>query len=203
MRQSNKNDLGQHPGGQEQAINTPMLDMQSTSQHHISTPPVSAEIATPKLLVLAIGNLLMTDEGAGIHVLNYLIQHNDEDPCIEYMDGGTLSFSIAAHIENADQLIVVDAAELHAEPGSVQVFTDEDMIAQLGSCKLSVHEVGLIDLMDMVRLNDRMPKQHALVGIQPLTIADWSDQPSDPVAAAIPIAAAEVNRLIKEWRHVD
>ena len=65
------------------------------------------------------------------------------------MDGGTLSFSIAAHIENAGQLIVIDAAELHAEPGTVQVFTGDDMIAQLGSCKLSVHEVGLIDLMDM------------------------------------------------------
>ena len=178
-----------------------MLDMQSTSQQNTMTPPVATETASPKLLVLAIGNLLMTDEGAGIHVLNYLIEHNDEDPCIEYMDGGTLSFSIAAHIENADQLIVIDAAELHAQPGSVQVFTGEDMIAQLGSCKLSVHEVGLIDLMDMVRLNDRMPKQHALVGIQPLTIADWSDHPSDQVAAAVPVAAAKVNQLIREWRH--
>jgi hydrogenase maturation protease len=178
-----------------------MQPMQSTSEHTSLSSPVSAEISPPGLLVLAIGNLLMTDEGAGIHVLNYLIEHNDEDPGIEYMDGGTLSFSIAAHIENAGQLIVIDAAELHAEPGTVQVFTGDDMIAQLGSCKLSVHEVGLIDLMDMVRLNDRMPGQHALVGIQPLTIADWSDQPSDAVAAAIPLAAAEVNRLITEWRH--
>lgn len=154
-------------------------------------------------LVLAIGNLLMTDEGAGIHVLNHLIELNPEQPDIEYMDGGTLSFSIAAHIENADQLIVIDAAELHAPPGTVQTFVGDDMIAQLGNCKLSVHEVGLIDLMDMVRLNDRMPKRHALVGIQPLTIADWSDQPSEPVTAAIPEAAAEVNRLIEEWSHAD
>jgi Ni,Fe-hydrogenase maturation factor len=57
--------------------------------------------------------------------------------------------------------------------------------------------------MDMVRLNDRMPKLHALIGIQPLTIADWNDQPSEAVAAAIPGAAAEVNRLISEWHHVN
>ena len=164
-----------------------------------SVSPAKTTGHIPQTLVLAIGNLLMTDEGAGIHVLNHLIKHNEEDDSIEYMDGGTLSFSIAAHIENADQLIVIDAAELHAKPGTVQTFVGDDMLAQLGNCKLSVHEVGLIDLMDMVRLNDRMPRRHALVGIQPLTIADWSDQPSEPVRACIPRAAAEVNRLIREW----
>jgi hydrogenase maturation protease len=179
--------------------------MQAASDTNIDslvTTPVNTLTGDQHTLVLAVGNLLMTDEGAGIHTLNYLIEHNEEDDAIEYMDGGTLSFSIAAHIENADHLIVIDAAELHAAPGTVQTFEGDNMIAQLGSCKLSVHEVGLIDLMDMVRLNDRFPKRHALVGIQPLTIADWSDQPSEPVAAAVPKAAAEVNRLIKEWSDV-
>lgn len=168
----------------------------------LNTPPITLAGEDQKTLILAVGNLLMTDEGAGIHVLNYLIEHNEEDDSVEYMDGGTLSFSIAAHIENANQLIVIDAAELHAPPGTVQTFVGDDMIAQLGSCKLSVHEVGLIDLMDMVRLNDHFPQRHALVGIQPLTIADWSDQPSEPVAASIPKAASEVNRLLEEWSHV-
>lgn len=154
------------------------------------------------MLVLAIGNLLMTDEGAGIHVLNHLIEHNRADRSIEYMDGGTLSFSIAAHIENATHLIVIDAAELHAPPGTVQTFIGHNMMAQLGNCRLSVHEVGLVDLMDIVRLNDRLPEQYALVGIQPLTIANWGDQPSEPVAAAIPKAAAEVNHLLEEWSYV-
>ena len=177
--------------------------MQTTNNHTGEADLVQAGLATPKILVLAVGNLLMTDEGAGIHVLNHLIDHNAADPAIEYMDGGTLSFSIAAHIENADHLIVIDAAELHAPPGTVKVYTGDEMIEQLGGCKLSVHEVGLIDLMDMVRLNDRMPIKHALVGIQPLTIADWSEHPSEPVAAAIPVAANAVNQLIKEWQSDD
>ena len=166
----------------------------------MNTPPISSTAQSKQTLVLAIGNLLMTDEGAGIHVLNYLIQHNETDDLTEYMDGGTLSFSIAAHIENADRLIVIDAAELNAPPGTVQTFSGDDMIAQLGNCKLSVHEVGLIDLMDMVRLSDKFPRRHALVGIQPLTIADWSDQPSEPVSAAIPAAAMAVNNLLEAWK---
>ncbi len=180
-----------------------MLNQTHDSNVRPETENAASLFSMPNVLVLAVGNLLMTDEGAGIHTLNYLIEHNVDDDSIDYIDAGTLSFTIAAHIENADQLIIIDAAELHSQPGTVQVFTGDDMIKQLGRCKLSVHEVGLIDLMDMVRLNDRMPEKHALVGIQPLTIADWSDQPSAEVKAAIPQAANEVNRLIQEWRHVD
>ena len=153
-----------------------------------------------RTLVLAIGNLLMTDEGAAIHVLDFLQQQNQPFNDVVFMDGGTLSFSIAGHIENAEELIVIDAAELNAEPGTVATFIGDDMEQQLGNCKLSVHEVGLIDLMDMAKLSGHLPPKRALVGIQPLTIADWSDQPSEPVKAAIPVAAKAVNDIIQEWR---
>lgn len=175
--------------------------------NHRGTQADVSESGTNRTLVLAIGNLLMTDEGAGIHTLNHLIARNADDPdlsaaTIEYIDGGTLSFTIAAHIEDADNLVVIDAAELNSEPGTVQVFEGEDMLNQLGSCRLSVHEIGLVDLMDIVRLNERMPARFALVGIQPLTVADWGDRPSEPVAAAIPRASAAVNELLREWHRV-
>ncbi|TNF99314.1 MAG: hydrogenase maturation protease [Gammaproteobacteria bacterium] len=153
-----------------------------------------------RTLVLAVGNLLMTDEGAAIHVLDYLQQQEQSYDDVIYMDGGTLSFSIAGHIENAEELIIIDAAELKAEPGTVATFIGDDMEKQLGNCKLSVHEVGLVDLMDMAKLSGHLPEKRALVGIQPLTIADWSDQPSEPVRAAIPIAAKAVNEIIDGWR---
>ena len=154
--------------------------------------------AQDETLVLAIGNLLMTDEGAGIHVLREL-QKQPQNRVI-YLDGGTLSFSLAAHIENATNLIVIDAAELNAPAGTVKTFIGSEMDQQLGCCKLSVHEVGLIDLMDMVKLSGHMPKKRALVGIQPLIISEWSEFPSDPVKKSISIAANQVSQLIEEWQ---
>ncbi|MCW8964233.1 MAG: hydrogenase maturation protease, partial [Gammaproteobacteria bacterium] len=88
-----------------------MQSQASIIHTELDTPPITLAGEDRSTLILAVGNLLMTDEGAGIHVLNYLIEHNEEDDSVEYMDGGTLSFSIAAHIENANQLIVIDAAE--------------------------------------------------------------------------------------------
>jgi hydrogenase maturation protease len=149
-------------------------------------------------LVLAIGNTLLSDEGIGIHVLDYLRAHHPPPAGVEYLDGGTLSFTLAASIEEADNLIVVDAARLGAAPGSVKQFVDAEMDHFLGTSKRSVHEVGLIDLLTAARLTERLPTRRALVGVEPEKL-DWGENPTDRVAQAIPRAAAMVAALISAW----
>jgi hydrogenase maturation protease len=149
-------------------------------------------------LVLGVGNTILTDEGVGPWVVEHLRALNPGAPGITWMDGGTLSFSIASDVEDAQHLIVVDATELKAEPGTVRVFVDEEMDAMLGGHGRSIHEVGLMDLMNMARLTERLPKRRALVGIQPAVI-DWGTEPSASVGAAMPVAARAVAALIEEW----
>jgi len=151
------------------------------------------------ILVLGIGNPLLSDEGAGIHTLDYLRKHFGNIPGVEYVDGGTLSFTLAATIEDADNLIVVDAAQLSEEAGCVRCFTGSEMDGFVGKAKRSVHEVGLKDLIDIARLTDSLPERRALIGIQPRDI-DWGEAPSEAVARAIPVAAAEVVSVIERWK---
>ena len=110
-----------------------------------------------------------------------------------------MSFTLAADIEAADHLIVVDAAQLGESPGTVRCFLDADMDRFLGTARHSVHEVGLLDLMDIARLTDTLPARRALIGIQPDTLG-WGDTPSPVVARAIPEAAGRVLGLLDEWR---
>jgi hydrogenase maturation protease len=153
---------------------------------------------TSRTLVLGLGNTLLGDEGAGVHVLHAL-QDLDGPEDVEFLDGGTLSFTLAGPIEDHDELIVIDAAQLHAEPGTVRVFENEAMDNYLGShTKRSVHEVSLIDLMNIARLIDHLPRRRALIGIQPQQI-DWSHQPSPAVAAAIPRACKLAMNIIRRW----
>ena len=151
-------------------------------------------------LVLGIGNTLLTDEGIGVHVLDSLEKH--ESPLfhdIRTMDGGTLSFTLAGAIENCEQLIVIDAAELKSEPGTVRVFEDHDMDEYIISGnKKSVHEVSLADVMSITLLSGKLPKKRALVGIQPAEI-DWGDIPTEAVSAAIPVAVSEIETILKRW----
>jgi hydrogenase maturation protease len=151
-----------------------------------------------KTLVLGIGNTLLTDEGAGIHALQYLQQNYPEADNITYLDGGTLSFTLAGAVEDADNLIVIDAAQLKDKPGTVDCLVNEAMDSFLGTCKRSVHEVGLLDLLDIARLTGNLPERRALVAIQP-DVVDWGDAPTDSVASAIPVAAEKVAELMKRW----
>jgi hydrogenase maturation protease len=150
-----------------------------------------------KTVVLGIGNTLLSDEGIGVHVIQALHQRGVED-AVELVDGGTLSFTLAVTIEEADNLVVVDASELKSDPGVVKTFVGEDMDRFLSGKRSSVHEVGLMDLLTIAQLADRLPANRALVGIQP-AVVDWGDYPTDAVAAAIPAACEAVEGLIAGW----
>ncbi|OOZ37312.1 hydrogenase maturation protease, partial [Solemya elarraichensis gill symbiont] len=94
---------------------------------------------------------ILTDEGAGIHALNHLETLYPDTPHLTFLDGGTLSFTLAAYIEECNNLIVFDAAELHQPAGSVQAFVGAEMDEFLGRSRRSAHEVALLDLIDIAR----------------------------------------------------
>jgi hydrogenase maturation protease len=155
-------------------------------------------LATNNTLVLGIGNTLLSDEGVGVHMLAHLETNHPDLPRVEYLDGGTLSFTLAAWIEEADNLVVIDAAQLDSAPGTVQVFEGDEMDRFAGRTKRSVHEVSLGDLLAMAHLTDTLPQHRALVAIQPGEI-DWGSQLSDAVERALPEAAGRVAGLVRRW----
>ena len=172
----------------------------------MTTPdPAMAESCDPavhtkpstKTLIIGIGNSLMTDDGAGVHVIDAL-QKLDLPANVELMDGGTLGFTLLESVESAERLIVVDAANLEAEPGAVQIFENEHMDAYLSSCKRSsVHEVNLMDVMSAAKFRGTMPSDYALVGIKPAEV-DWGSEPTEAVARGVSEAVAIISDMIAQ-----
>jgi len=152
------------------------------------------------ILILGVGNTLLTDEGAGIHAIEYLQKHFADLTNVEYMDGGTLSFTLASPIADSEALIIIDAAELKKPPGTVAMFEGDDMDQFIGSNrKRSVHEVSLLDLLSINRLTDDLPDRRALIGIQPDSV-DWGEIPCDAVNEAIPRACALAVDTVRRWQ---
>jgi len=149
-------------------------------------------------LLLGIGNTLLSDEGVGVHVIRFLAERFKGLEQIQVIDGGTLSFTLLADVQNYDNLIVIDAAELQAAPGETRCFEGAAMDRHLRAGRKSVHEVGLSDLLDMARLSDHLPANRALIGIQPAS-TDWGEHPTAAVAAAIPGAADMACDLLEKW----
>jgi len=151
------------------------------------------------ILVLGLGNSLLSDDGFGIHVINALGTQMTDDLGIRCLDGGTLGLSLLPDIEDAEALILVDAAEVGAAAGALRLFEGAAMDAQLGGKKRTVHEVAAFDLMSAAALTGHHPRNRALLAVQPQS-TDWGLEPTQPVMAAIPEACAMVERLVRKWR---
>ena len=156
-----------------------------------------------KTVVLGLGNSLLRDEGVGVVAMNVLRVQHGESEGLAFVDGGTLSFTLAGIIAETEALIVLDAAELGEAPGSVRCWIGEAMDRYLGSSRQrSVHEVALLDLMALALLEDRLPQRRALIAVQPGTIA-WGETLSPAVAAAVATMCEQASALIERWRDLD
>jgi hydrogenase maturation protease len=152
----------------------------------------------PVALVLGFGNVLLSDDGAGVKLIDRLRRELGPDAA-DFIDGGTLSFSLLPYLEATDSMLVVDAADLNRVSGAVALFEGAAMDGFLTSTRRrSVHEVGLIDLLDMARLQGCLPPRRALLCIQPCRI-DWSETLSRSVAEALPEAARQAQALLQRW----
>ncbi len=152
----------------------------------------------PKTLILGIGNTLLSDEGVGVRVVEFLEAQESALDTLTFVDGGTLSFTLAPLLEDHPQLIVVDAAMTGEHPGHVASYEGAAMDRYLKGNRRSVHEVGLMDLLDIVRLADRYPEKRALVGVEPAKL-DWGEALSPPVQQSVSFAAAKVMALVGQW----
>lgn len=151
------------------------------------------------ILVLGLGNVLLGDDGVGIHVVEALRQRDGDNGEVLLRDGGTIGMALLPDIEAADSLIVVDATVFEGSAGAVAVFEGGRMDEKLRAKPSSVHEVALADLMAAATLMGSWPKQRALVGIRPANI-DWGLVPSPEVADAIPAACAAIDQLVERWQ---
>jgi hydrogenase maturation protease len=160
-----------------------------------------AAIAPPlasRVVVLGIGNSLLADDGVGVHAIRCLREALPE-PGIDWIDAGTLNFTLLPYLDNARALVVIDAAELGEKPGTVRVYQGAEMDQMVGAGRRnSVHEAGLADLLAMARLKDCLPAHRALITVQPQRI-DWGEALSPPVAAALPGICERARLLAQRW----
>lgn len=151
------------------------------------------------ILVLGLGNTLLSDDGVGVHVVWSLQRSATGGDNVIYLDGGTIGLNLLPDVEAADGLILVDASEIGAPPGTVAVFEGAAMDAQLGGKKRTPHEVAAFDLIATAAMLGHCPRLRALVAVQPQTVT-WGLEPTAPVRAAMGEAEDAVNELLCRWR---
>jgi hydrogenase maturation protease len=121
------------------------------------------------VLVLGLGNVVCTDDGAGIAALHRLIRDYSLPDGVVALDGGTLGLSLLPLVDSADQVILVDAVQADAPPGTL-LRIEGDEVAPTVYERLSPHQIGVADLLAGASLLDRYPERVLILGVVPESI---------------------------------
>lgn len=121
------------------------------------------------VLVLGIGNLVMSDDAVGVLVAQRLQQGYRFTDNVEIMDGGTLGLDLLPKLENITNLIMIDAVETGKKAGTCVRLCGQELPIALQT-KVSPHQMGLKDLLAVSELMGHSPKEMVLIGVQPGSI---------------------------------
>ena len=150
-----------------------------------------------RTVVLGLGNPLMADDGIGLAALERLrALHPGMDA--ELVDGGTWGMSLLPVVEDAEQLILLDAIHLERPPGTVIVL-ERHQIPRYLSTRISPHEVALQDVLALAELRGNLPDRTVAMGIQPQRV-EMSVGLSSVVAEQIEALVATVFARLAFWR---
>lgn len=148
-----------------------------------------------KDLILGIGNLLLTDEGIGIHAVQRLFEMPAIGGDVEIVDGGTAGLNLLSYLEGVDRLVIIDAVETGGSPGTLVRLAGNQVPAYM-ALKVSPHEITLPDFLAAARLRDLYPKEVIIWGMQPGCLEVGIDL-SPPLQARLDTLVEHVIREIE------
>ena len=141
--------------------------------------------AAKKIIILGIGNLLLKDEGVGIHLIQ-LLEQEPLPPGVELVDGGTSTLDILPLLKEADKIIVVDAMQARGEPGSIYRCRPRDLVPS-EDAPMSLHHIDFIQALKMAKLlGDDLEPRTIIFGVEPQEIG-WEIGLTPPVQEKIPL----------------
>lgn len=148
------------------------------------------------ILVLGIGNLLLSDDGAGLALLEEL-RKETRDPRVEFIDGGTQGLALLNRISGRKFVLFVDAVARGATPGAIHTMTGEEVLAGSPS-GTTAHETGARELLAAAMLTGDMPEAVRIVGIEPESF-DTSIGLSRRVQSVLPEAVAQARSILNSF----
>ena len=124
------------------------------------------QIKSNPIVLLGVGNILLTDEGFGVHVVNQLREDYVFNPPITILDGGTMGMELLTYMRGMTKLLLVDAINGGDAPGTVYEFPHEEMNSYFTEA-ISVHEVGMQDILRIRALQEDPLEDAVVIGVEP------------------------------------
>jgi len=133
-----------------------------------------------KILILGAGNLLLSDEGFGIHFIRHLEENYKLPDNVELFDAGTMGIMVTHKIEEAECVYIIDVIAADGKPGTCLRYSKEDFMLKRIPVKMSPHQIGIQEMLLVSEMRGHCPKQIYLLGV----IAE-STEPGDNLSSTL------------------
>lgn len=152
---------------------------------------------TEHVMIMGVGNILFSDEGFGIRVVEALQQRYDFPENVSVIDGGVLGINLMGIIAEADQLIVVDVIRNKGNPGDLYRIPGKDIPDRIRA-KNSLHQIDFLEALTLCQALDKVPET-VIIGIEPRDIetlaVDLTPTTADRIDDMIQMVLSELDRL--------
>jgi hydrogenase maturation protease len=163
-------------------------------------PEITGKPITPSpvhnIVVLGVGNTIHSDDGFGVHAARRLQDDPRLPGRISVIDGGTLGLELIAHLYDCSRLLLLDAVDIGAEPGTVVRLADHELL-DLATGK-SVHQLGVADLLNTLPLVSDIERKIVVLGVQPES-TDWGTELSPSVESAMVAVLENALEALRLW----
>ena len=150
-----------------------------------------------QILILGLGNILLQDEGLGVRAAERLAARYRLPPDVQVMDGGVMGLDLLPYLEGISHLLITDAVQTGQPAGSLVRLEGEAIPAAL-QVKMSMHQVGLQELMALAGFQGTLPEQVVLWGLEPASL-EWGLELSAPIAAQIDALVDAAVGELRAW----
>jgi hydrogenase maturation protease len=137
-----------------------------------------------RIIVLGVGNILLSDEGIGVRAIEKLQQDYDLPPEVVVIDGGTTGMEMLEDLSNADHIVIIDAVRAGRPPASILRLADDE-VPVFFKTKLSPHQIGLSDVLATLAFIGEAPGGVTVIGVEPVSLATGMEL-SPEVEARLP-----------------
>jgi hydrogenase maturation protease len=160
-----------------------------------------------RVLVLGLGNILLRDEGVGVHVAKCLLRENLPEN-VEVIDGGTAGLDILLSQQLPYKLLIIDAIKAGKKPGTIyetQLKPGEkerltEIFNEVGRPNISLHQVGLLDALKAAERLECMPEEITIIGVEPAEVSLGLEL-TEPMKRSVPRVVEQVLEEIGDAVH--
>ena len=165
----------------------------------LSSKP-AANGKSPEVVILGLGNTRLADDGIGVRVVRHLAHAPETPRGLCAVDAGALGFRLLSKLRRAKAILMVAAEEIGAPAGATYLLEWEELALHIKrGGRIAAHESGLIELLDMARLQGDKQKRVALLAVQPASL-DWGEDLSAPVSESFFMICEQVVQTALAWQ---